>query len=142
MKFASNHPDEFNLPKIAWTIGFLQFVGGICTELISIAFMSSSSLAKPIDVIIKFIALASIASIDNFYGNALPGENKVKKNFAKGKPIFTNHRRMFLQPGFDTRSCGVKFLSIVTKMLRIVYSSWLFYFMPFMILVLPYLIND
>lgn len=98
MKFASNHPDEFNLPKIAWTIGFLQFIGGISAEVISIIFMSSSSLAKPIDVIIKFIALASIALIDNFYANALPNENKVKKNFGKGKPVFTNHRRMFLAP--------------------------------------------
>jgi hypothetical protein len=103
--------------------------------------MSSTTLAAPIDVIIKFIALSSIASIDNFYGNALPGENKVKKNFAKGKPVFTKHRRFFKTPGNDTRSCGVKFLSVITKIIRIVYSSWLFYFMPFMVLVLPYMVG-
>jgi hypothetical protein len=127
------------LPKIAWTIGFLQFFGGILTELISIVFMSSASLGKPIDVIIKFIALTSIASIDNFYGNALPGENKVKKNFAKGQPKFTKHRRSF-KVG-DTRTCGIKFLSIITKIIRIIYASWLFYFMPFLVLVLPYIVG-
>ena len=88
---------------------------------------------------IKFIALASIASIDNFYGAALPMENKVKRNFGKGQPVFKNHRRTFKAE--DERPCCTKTLAFITKVIRILYASWLFYFMPFLILVLPYLVG-
>ena len=36
------------------------------------------SIKKPIDIIIRFVALASIAKVDEFYGAALPRENKIK----------------------------------------------------------------
>lgn len=93
MKFATNHPEEFSMPKIAFMIGLMQFLGGFFCELACITFLST--LDKTIDVIIKFIALGSIAKIDDFYAAALPSENKVKKNAKKGEDaIFVSkHRR-------------------------------------------------
>lgn len=138
MKFSANHSDEFNMPKMAWLIGFLQFSGGLLTEAISIIYISTIDV--PIDVIIKFIALGSMAQIDNFYAAALPAENKVKKNFDKAKIQSKNHRRAFCQE--DKRPCGIKFLNFVTKCIRLLYASWCFYFLPFTILWLPYLAPD
>jgi hypothetical protein len=136
MKYVVNHDKEFNLPKTAWTVGLLQFLGGTLTEFISIIFISS--LAKPIDVIIKFVALGAIAKVDDWYGGALPHENKVKQNFGKAAPTFTNHRRGFLEE--DKRTYGIKFLAFCTKIIRIIYCSWIFYFLPFLVLLIPYVI--
>lgn len=124
------------MPKLVWLIGFLQFAGGLLTELISMVFMSS--FATPMDVIMKFIVLSSIVSIDNLYAAALPHENKVKKNFKLANPTFTKYRRLFKEE--DTRTCGIKVLAFITKMTRIIYASWIFYFIPFFILFVPYVL--
>ena len=50
------------------------------------------SLSQAIDVIIKFVALASIAKVDDFYASALPEDgNKIKK---KSTPLKVHvHKR-------------------------------------------------
>ena len=78
MKYAVNHPLEFNTPKIAFMIGLMQFLAGFLCEMACITFLSTQTAT--IDVLIKFLALTSIAKIDDFYAGALPDANKVKKN--------------------------------------------------------------
>ena len=70
MKFATNHPNDFNMPKLAFMIGLMQFLGGFLCELACISFLST--VDNTIDVIIKFIGLASIAKYSAFYAAALP----------------------------------------------------------------------
>ena len=134
MKFATNHPNEFTMPKLAFMIGLMQFLGGFFCELACITFLST--LDKTIEVIIKFIALGSIAKIDDFYAAALPPENKVKKNAKKGEEAIcvSQHRRNIVR---SEHTCGVRFLHVVTKLIRILYCSFIFYFFPFLVLFLP-----
>jgi hypothetical protein len=138
MKFATNHPKEFYKPKSAWFIGFMQFTGGLFCEVACVLFLST--ITETIFVIIKFIALGSIAKIDDFYATTLPEENKIKKN--KGKAIMEtkNHRRLYNE--CDERSCGVKFLSGVTKVIKIFYASVVFYFIPYVIILAPFAIEQ
>jgi hypothetical protein len=134
MKYATNHPELFNLPKTAFCIGLMQFIGGLACEFACMFFLST--ISKSIDVIIKFIALGSIAKIDDFYASALPEENKVKKNKGRAELKISNHRRKFMAN--DERPGCVKCLSVLTKIIRIVYCSFIFYFIPFLVLFLPY----
>ena len=135
MKYATNEPEMFNMPKIAFTVGLMQFLGGIFCECSCLFFLST--IEKTIDVIIKFIALGSIAKIDDFYAAALPDENKVKKNRARANLEIKNHRRLYRAQ--DDRACGVKALGVVTKIIRIIYCSLIFYFIPFIVLFIPYM---
>jgi hypothetical protein len=138
MKYTINHPESFNLPKIAFCIGLMQFIGGLACEFACIFFLSTISLS--IDVIIKFIALGSIAKIDDFYASALPEENKVKKNKGKANLKIENHRRIYLAR--DGRTNCVKCLGVLTKVIRIFYCSFIFYFIPFLVLFIPYASNS
>lgn len=70
MKYLSNHPTEFSAPRLAFLVGFLQVFTGFMTELCCMTFLGS--LDNAIAVIIRFIALGSIAKVDNFYADALP----------------------------------------------------------------------
>ena len=70
MKYVSNHPHFFNFPSVAFVTGLMQIIGGILTEVLCIVFLTS--LNSEIEVIIRFSAFKSIASIDNFYTNCLP----------------------------------------------------------------------
>ena len=135
MKYATNHPTEFYLPMIAWSIGFMQGIGGILCEIACVLFLST--IEDVLMIIIKFIALGSIAKIDDFYAAALPDENKVKKNRARANLEIKNHRRLYRAQ--DDRACGVKALGVVTKIIRIIYCSLIFYFIPFIVLFIPYM---
>jgi len=55
----------------------MQTVGGIFAELACVFFLSS--LTSTIDIIIKFIALGSIAKVDDFYAAAIPSISPIKK---------------------------------------------------------------
>ena len=134
MKFSTNHPNKFRLPSIAFSIGFMQFIGGLLCEISCILFLSTQNAT--IDVIIKFVALAKIAQIDNFYWGAIPADNKLKRNIGKSCLMTTIYRRQYDLE--ETRSCWIVFLSGVTKIIRIIYASVLFYFIPFAILFIPY----
>jgi hypothetical protein len=80
MKFATNHPKEFDHPGLAFLIGFMQFSGGLLCEVACLYYLST--IPSTMDVIIKFIALGKIAMIDDMYAAAMPKENKLKRNAA------------------------------------------------------------
>ena len=65
MKFYINHLNKFKLPSIAFCICFMQFVVDLLCEIYCILFFSNQDAT--IDVIFKFVSLAKITQIDNFY---------------------------------------------------------------------------
>ena len=65
MKYSTNHPFDFISPTNAFVIGLMQFSGGLLTETVCILHLGS--IEDPIVAFQQFIALASIANIDNFY---------------------------------------------------------------------------
>lgn len=68
----------------------MQICGGLAAEITCIVYLSSFN--KAIDVIIRFVAMASIAKVDDFYAMALPGDgNKIKK--PTQKLIVSVHKR-------------------------------------------------
>lgn len=89
MKYSTNHPEDFSGPFNAFLIGLLQMMGGFGAEIGCIVFLCS--INTPMDVIIRFIAMGSIAKVDDFYASALPDENRIK---GKSKPMVVKlHRR-------------------------------------------------
>lgn len=90
MKFVTNQPQDFSNPGAAFFVAFMQIIGGLFAEIACILYLGN--INKAIDVIIKFVALASIAKVDDFYASALPADgNKIKK---PSKPMIIKvHRR-------------------------------------------------
>jgi len=65
MKYVSNQPFDFSNPSAAFFVALMQVTGGLAAEITCIVYLSS--LNKAIDVIIRFVALASIAKVDDFF---------------------------------------------------------------------------
>ena len=78
MKYSINHAKDFSNPFYAFFVALMQSIGGMFAEIACIIFLCS--LSDPINIIIRFIAFASIGKIDNFYADALPAENKIKNS--------------------------------------------------------------
>ena len=85
MKYLVNHPHEFSAPRLAFLTGFLQVFTGFMTELCCMIFLGS--LNNAIAVIIRFIALGSIAKVDNFYADALPEVSSFKQPVPADKAV-------------------------------------------------------
>ena len=132
MKFTANHWKEFANPFFAFLNGFMQFNGGFLCEIACLLYLSS--IDNTIDVIIRFIALGSIAKVDDFYASALPSENKIKNEACK---IRVRNRRRNIEKG--ERPLLFRFLRFVYKFNRMMYVSYIFYFLPFTTLFVPYM---
>jgi len=131
MKYSVNHPDSFSNPFYAFLVALMQSVGGLAAEIVCITFLCS--LSNPIDIIIRFVAFASIGKIDNFYAAALPDDNKIKKD--SGNLTISNHRRdLEVEDGKKVSFYGGRF---VYKTIRIAYASFIFYFLPYLALFIP-----
>lgn len=132
MKFSTNHYDEFVNPFFAFLLGFMQFFGGVFCEIFCIVYISS--LNNAVDVIIRLIALGAVAKVDDFYASALPKENRMKHG---GKSLAIKKRRGHIVK--SERPLRIRFIRAIYKFLRVVYVSCIFYFLPFISIMLPYI---
>lgn len=69
MKYATNHPFEFRSPANAFCIGLMQFLGGLGNEILIVLYLGT--IPDPFLVLQRFVSLASISKVDNFYFAAL-----------------------------------------------------------------------
>ena len=131
MKYSINHAKDFSNPFYAFFVALMQSLGGLASEIACIIFLCS--LSDPINIIIRFVAFASIGKIDNFYADALPDENKIKKD-SDALPIELHRRDRWEK---DDRTCSNKTARFIYKLIRIFYTSFIFYFLPYLALFIP-----
>jgi hypothetical protein len=141
MKYVTNHPFEFMSPGTAFSIACMQFTGGLAAEFFCILYLGNIDM--PVDVIIRFVALASIAKVDDIYASALPSSTRTTQ---KSKPLVVKvHRRDISQELVTMDKIEHVFVfktqRFIYKTLRIIYCSFLYYFLPYMSVVLPYFIE-
>lgn len=147
MKYVTNQPFDFSNPSAAFSVAMMQCLGGLAAEIGCIVYLSS--LNKALDVIIKFVALSSIAKVDDFYAAALPADgNKVKGRKCKPLQInvhqrdwkrFSEHSDISEYEPMAKSGLGRKIQRFIFKVLRIIYASYIFYFLPYTMLWLPYI---
>ena len=134
MKYVTNHSDNFSNPFYAFFVAFMQSIGGLAAEVFCIIFLCS--LNDPINIIIRFVAFASIGKVDNFYAAALSPDHKLKKS--SDAMMITNYRRQMDQ---KDRKCANIIGRTVYKTIRIAYSSFIFYFLPYLALFIPQIVD-
>ena len=169
MKYVVNHPFDFSNPGSAFFVAVMQIFGGLFAEIACILYLSSIDTA--IDIIIKFVALASIAKVDDFYASALPAEAyKIKgatpplkirvnrRDWAAFK--IANKRKAQAEANGEKLAEGCEELKVleknaimndygisrkvgrfIFKTLRIIYASYIFYFLPYTALWISYVVN-
>ena len=155
MKFVVNHPMDFSNPTAAFSIALMQTVGGLGAAIGCILILCS--INDLLGVITRFVALAMIAKIDDFYTAALPEEgNKIKKTT---DPLITRiYRRHWTAAtaasGSEIADASTsdpkveenelvsniqhKIQRFIYKTVRIFYASFIFYFLPYSSLFIPY----
>ena len=114
-------------------VALMQFLGAFLTEAINIVCICSQENTK--EVIMNFIALGVIAEIDNYYLSALPESDltsRLERPFAIKIPEETIK--------FCDRELKTKVVYSIYKFLRLFEVSFYYYFTPFIVLILTYLI--
>lgn len=136
MKYVSNHAKDFNNPWHAFMIGLMQTIGGLAAEFLCIFYLTN--IQNTMDTVIKFMALASIAKVDDFYASALSGDYCLKKKVALEWKVTKDQ----LRDSDDHKNCTFYAQRFIFKSIRLFYCSYLFYFMPFTCIIIPYLFID
>jgi len=170
MKFSLNHPYRFSDYKIVFLTGLLQASMIFIVEIVNfIVILSSFSITG---VVTDFMALAVISEFDDAFFEAL-GDDKNKtviEEADKFEPLFkitrtTSHAARSDHPthildddtmgeytnvkirvAFSERTTFNKVLRLIYKLIRTIYVSVWFYFLPFIALigsyVVPYLLQE
>ena len=68
MQYVAKHREDFSAPNAAFWAGFMQCWTGIFTECCCVLWLAS--IGSAIDVIMKYLALTSIANVDNVYAKS------------------------------------------------------------------------
>lgn len=132
IKYANNHPEEFNGIHGPFVVALMQLSSALFTEIINICVICS--LTDIQDIIMNFIALAVISEFDNFYAKSVVGI-PIKKTL--DAPLSIKRSSKDIQ--FSDRSLFEKFVRIVYRISRIFYASYYYYFMAFTVIPLTYL---
>ena len=129
MKFANNQADQFVVwgSEVAYCLGFIQFFTAISGELINIYMLSRQVTVRY--CIIYFVALKVIMEVSNLYFNSLM--NLKFKEIIHQPPKVINRNRNLV---FSDRSFFHKFARVFYKLVRGVYVSCIFYFIPFSVI--------
>ena len=143
MKFLANHnclapgqdPEStyFSGTSAPMLVAMMQFFGAVFTETINI--LAICYLENTKEVIMNFIALGIIAEIDNYYLSALP-PSELKKRLEDPFEIKILSREL----KFVDRDLKTKIVRCIYKFFRVFEVSFYYYFTPFIVLILTYLI--
>jgi hypothetical protein len=159
MKYSNNHQYNFQAPKTAFLISFMQYFITNLTELTNIGIIISS--LYPVAIVLNFIAIAIIAEFDNYVYSSMRNEyckKLISKNIAEKilvihhttskrcgveelsdvKDENGNYRKMKIS--FQDRDCSGKCAYLVYKVCRVYYVSFYFYFLPFTSVMLSILV--
>jgi len=147
---------DFTNPTAAFCVALMQTLGGLSAAVACILILGS--INDLMGVITRFVSLAMIAKIDDFYTAALPEDgNKIKK--PTKQPLVTRVYRRDWEAATRSASSSEtisdapaskmrenelvsniehKIQRFIYKSVRILYGSFIFYFLPYASLFIPY----
>ena len=125
MKFANNQPDQFveNGSQISFCLGVLQFVLAIYTEIINVYRLSYQHTVE--HCIIHFVALEIIMELNKIYFESL-NDPKLKEVMHMRPTL--KHKGVDIK--FSDRSIFHQLARVAYKLMRSLYISTIFYFVP------------
>ena len=136
MKFVMNHPSQFEKPVFAFMCGCFSATVTEITEILSIGYLST--LSDPIKIISVASAMAAVSKVSTLYGSSLPNFVKMK---SVTNPIEITVYRQIREEELETENKCIKcFTRTIYAIQRLIYATWIFYYMPFFTINLPYMI--
>lgn len=92
--------------------------------------------ADVMNCIKDFVALAFIAEIDNYYSESLSADNKLGAEEELDLEVTKSRSDVI-----DGENWWEKTLYYIYKVHRLIYSSFIFYYLPFLVIFLPWLMG-
>ena len=130
MKYAFNHHENFTNVYAAFMFGLLQTI--ICIIVEFNVMLILTTIPDVITVIMKYVSLAAIANIPRFYYASLTSEHMLVKvkDMKLDISVYRTEHEPLANASKNGRCCLI-FIRLIGKMLRLLYTSWSYYFMPF-----------
>lgn len=141
MNFANNHPDAFTNDRVPVIAGFMQVFTAIFGEAVNLSMLLGHREVER--CIIHFITLVVVLEMAQMYYGALTigmgvaGEAGITivTQVCKEPVIKTDGKQISM----SERSCFQKMGRIVYKFLRALFVSLIYYYAPFLVVIIPFL---
>ena len=128
-KFAINHPEDFSTPIIAALLGISHALTIMALTLAIIIHISAQQTF--LDTLTAFVTYTATCNVQVFAYASLPPGNPLKP--VSPPLVVKNHRR-----DIKHRRYSMWILRVIYKFLRIIYGAVWFYFLPMVVIVLPF----
>lgn len=132
MKYVNNHPHKFRTSFIPFMLGFLQYFSSIFAEFLNIYMLTFQSEIEY--CIIHFVALEVVVELPKIFFEAQHYDNYLYNVFHAELAV----ENKTSQIKFSERTLFHKFGRIGYRLMRCLYASVIFYFIPFMVLILQF----
>lgn len=129
MKYALCNPEEFNQPVAAFSLGLMQTVAIILTEVCNL--LKSSDQKKPADVIAKFVGFGLILSVPKLLHGSMESFEVPK---SVGKLTLKKSRKAAVAQGSIAAAWT---LNLVYCLFKWFFVSFYYYFFPFVVIFVP-----
>jgi hypothetical protein len=124
MKYAVNHPDNFNNVTPSF---FMALVATIISLIVEVNVMIIlSSMPNILGVVMKYVSLAAIANIPRFYYASL-----VEHRMSSVSSLSLQVSRFRHQNILEGAPIHLKIMRVIYKFWRLLFCSCSYYFMPF-----------
>jgi hypothetical protein len=130
MKYTINHPENFTTPYPAFMLAFLHFFVNISVEINVIIILTS--IQDVLETLMKYVALAVASNIPRFYFASLTANKMLDVNnkWIEIKKFRTEHQPL------NNAHWSIYILRFIYKLVRLLFCSFSYYFMPFMAIIL------
>lgn len=134
--FCNNQAEYFTNESIPAACGLLQVVTSFAAELLNVTMLLGRHTVEK--CIIDFVALVIVVDITQLYFSVMSSGSQGGLDFKTFVSTPVIKRNMSSEMKFSDRSCCQKIYRVLYKINRAIFVSVFFYFMPFMVIVLPF----
>jgi len=132
LNYLNTHPEEFRSVFYPYLIAMMQCTGGFIAELTNLFMLSTRVTVEY--CITFFVAFHVLAEIDNIYAEAM-ADFELKETIEE--PL--KFKQSPGEIGWKRRSFFNKLIRLQCIILNVLYASFYYYFLPFLVNFVPYL---
>lgn len=136
MKYVNNHPDKFRTSYIPFILGFLQYFSSIFAEFLNIYMLTYQSKIE--FCIIHFVALEVVVELPKIFFESQHYDNYLYNVFKAELAVENKTKNI----KFSERTFFHKCARVAYKIMRCFYASVIFYYIPFIVLFLQFVISN
>ena len=133
LNYLNTHPEEFTRVDIPALVALMQLTGGLLAEITNLLMLATRSTIE--DCLTFYVAFHVLAKIADIYMHCFKHSHTFNKIISAPFQFKKHHESI----EWEERTFGHKCLRVAIKVFEYVFHCFYFYYLPFVINLIPFL---